>query len=405
LIFAIVRTSILALLRDRGALVLNFILPLALFSIFALVFGSRNDTTQRVKVLVVDEDGSRFSQHLVRGLEQAGSLAVKIRPEPVNGAEQPAYTAASAAIEVKNGTAPVAVIIPRGLGEKSVQPLPAVAGQGKIDLLEDVSDPVAPSVVTGTLKIVTMRALLETRNEHLGNSPDSSHQGMEGAASASVFAGGDIPVVAKSVVGEKKSNPLISFYAAGIGVLFLLFTSSGASGALIEEAENGTLDRVLSSHVAMTSLILGKLIFNSMLAFVQLVLMFIWGWAVFKLDLWTHIPGFIVMGITTSITVAAFGLLLASLCRTRAQLGAFSYLIILAMSAVGGSMFPRYLMPEAMQKAGLLTINAWAIEGFTKVFWRDEAVFQLWPQVLVLAGTAVVFLVIARVAARRWEAV
>ena len=24
-----------------------------------------------------------------------------------------------------------------------------------------------------------------------------------------------------------------------------------------------------------------------------------------------------------------------------------------------------------MQKAGLLTINAWAIDGFTKVFWRD----------------------------------
>ncbi len=41
------------------------------------------------------------------------------------------------------------------------------------------------------------------------------------------------------------------------------------------------------------------------------------------------------------------------------------------MSSVGGSMFPRFLMPEAMQKAGLLTINAWAIDGFTKVFWRD----------------------------------
>jgi hypothetical protein len=34
-------------------------------------------------------------------------------------------------------------------------------------------------------------------------------------------------------------------------------------------------------------------------------------------------------------------------------------------------MFPRFLMPIAMQKAGLFTINAWAIDGFTKVFWRD----------------------------------
>ncbi len=185
--------------------------------------------------------------------------------------------------------------------------------------------------------------------------------------------------------------------------MFLPFTASGAAGALLDEAESGTLDRVLSSHVTMTSLLLGKLTFNSLLAFAQLVLMFLWGWAVFRLDFWTHIPGFIVMGICTAAAVAAFGILLASICRTRAQLGALSTLIILIMSSIGGSMFPRFLMPDAMQKAGLLTINAWAIDGFTKIFWRDEPVSHLWPQVLVLVGTAVVFFAIARRVARRWE--
>jgi ABC-2 type transport system permease protein len=66
-------------------------------------------------------------------------------------------------------------------------------------------------------------------------------------------------------------------------------------------------------------------------------------------------------------------------------------------------MFPRYFMSEAMQKAGLLTINAWAIDGFTKVFWRDEPVSHLWPQVLVLLGVGVVLCAIARRLARRWE--
>jgi len=37
-------------------------------------------------------------------------------------------------------------------------------------------------------------------------------------------------------------------------------------------------------------------------------------------------------------------------------------------------MFPRYFMSEGMQKAGLFTINAWAIDGFTKVFWRDQPI-------------------------------
>jgi len=41
--------------------------------------------------------------------------------------------------------------------------------------------------------------------------------------------------------------------------------------------------------------------------------------------------------------------------------------------------------------------------GFTKVFWRDEPVSHLWPQVLVLLAVAVVLFVIARRLARRWE--
>jgi ABC-2 type transport system permease protein len=124
---------------------------------------------------------------------------------------------------------------------------------------------------------------------------------------------------------------------------------------------------------------------------------------VFKLDFFNHLPGFVVMGLCTAFAVAAFGMLLASACHTRAQLGALSTLLILIMSSVGGSMFPRFLMPESMQKAGLLTINAWAIDGFTKVFWRDLPVKELWPQVTVLLAVGVGLFAIARRVARRWE--
>ena len=49
-------------------------------------------------------------------------------------------------------------------------------------------------------------------------------------------------------------------------------------------------------------------------------------------------------------------------------------------------MFPRFLMPEKMQKFGLITLNAWAIDGFQKIFWREEPLWTIWPQVLVLVG-------------------
>jgi len=428
LIAPIIRTAMVSLRRDRAALALSFVLPIAFFSIFAVIFGGRRDTVPKINVIVVDEDQSRASQQLVKGLDREGSLVIKTRPASTKGVQPPEYTAATAEAAVKAGDAPVALIVPRGFGDN---PISFGVGQHRptIQLLNDSSDMVAWQMVAGLLQKVAMTSMPDVMAEEgskyagqiVGGFTPEQQKRMdagleelrqlenagsgtgEGAARSGFSSGGIIAVKTRAVVGENKNNPTVSFYAAAIGVMFLLFTASGASGALLDEADSGTLDRVLSSRVTMTSLLAGKLAFNTLLAFAQLVIMFVWAWAVFKVDLLGHIPGFVVMGVCTAFAVGAFGMLLASICRTRAQLGALSTLVILIMSSVGGSMFPRFLMPSAMQKAGLLTINAWAIDGFTKVFWRDEPVSHLWPQVSVLLATGVVLFAIARRIARRWE--
>jgi ABC-2 type transport system permease protein len=427
LISSIVRTALVSLRRDRGALALSFVLPIGFFSIFAVIFGGQRESTPKLKVIVADEDHSTASQRLLRGLAAEGSLVVQRKPAAKKGVEQPEYTAASAEAAVRDGAAPVAVIVPKGFGEHPISFGPATDEGSRVQLLKDSSDVVAPQVVAGLLQKVVMTSLPDLMAEQGSKYMDEETGGFTpeqrkrvdagldrlrkrqageqaGTAAASSTGSGEIlPVHVRDVVGMNKQNPMVSFYAAAIGVMFLLFTASGTAGSLLEEAENGTLDRVLSSQVNMTTLLAGKLTFSTLLAFSQLVLMFLWAWAVFHLDLWTHIPGFVVMGLSTAFAVGAFGMLLASVCGTRAQLGALSTLVILLMSSIGGSMFPRYLMPEAIQKAGLLTLNAWAIDGFTKVFWRDEPVTHLWPQVAVLLTAGVVLFVIARKMARRWE--
>jgi ABC-2 type transport system permease protein len=423
LIASIVRTAFIALRRDRGALAMSFILPIAFFTIFAVIFGGRRDSTPKIKVLVADEDHSRASQRLIKALGQE-SLTVLTRPEAKKGAQQPEYTSSTAESAVKAGTAPVALIIPRGFGEN---PISFGGGsQQPIQMLKDSSDMVAPQMIAGLLQKVAMTAMPDVMAEQGskymeqyagGFTPEQrsridnslatlrQRESTENDTPATSRSDGAMPIsiTARDVVGENKNNPMISFYAAAIGVMFLLFTSSGAAGSLLDEAESGTLDRVLSSRVSMGTLLAGKLTYSSILAFSQLVLMFIWAWLVFKLDFIPHLAGFVIMGVSTAFAVGAFGMLLASTCKTRAQLGPLSTLVILIMSSIGGSMFPRFLMPEAMQKAGLLTINAWAIDGFTKVFWRDEPISHLWPQVSVLLAVGVVLFLIARRLARRWE--
>jgi len=426
---AIVRTSFRALRRDRGAFILSFVLPVAFFSIFAVIFSSTRNSTPKVSVALVDEDQSAASKRLVAGLEQEEALKAVTHAEAKKDQPQPQdFNASSAEAAVKAGDFSAALIIPKGYGAHPVSFGPSSEDAPQIQILHDSSDPIAAQVVAGLLQKVVMTTMGDSMAQQGlkyfdqlsgGLTPEQKKQidaGMESyrqyldrqkqnPSSANRANVSLVPMKIRDVVGENKKNPMVSFYAAGIGVMFLLFTASGAGGAILDEADSGALDRVLSSHVSMTTLIAGKMTYCTLLAFAQLCLMFLWGWAVFHLDLWPHLAGFFVMGVCTAFAVANFGMVLASVSKTRAQQGAIGTLLILSMSAIGGSMFPRPFMPESIKKAGLFTINGWAIDGFTKVFWYDEPVTHLWQQVSVLLAIGVVLFLLARRFARRWESV
>ncbi|HTW47193.1 MAG TPA: ABC transporter permease [Acidobacteriaceae bacterium] len=433
LIATIIQTSFRSLRRDRGAFVMSFVLPIGFFTIFGFVFGSmKSSATARVDVLVVDQDHSAASRALVLALLREPSLNAHTAPKATREDRHPAdYTEASAEDAVRSGDAPAALIIPRGFGENPIS-FGSGGSRPTFRILNDSSDPVAAQVVAGMLQKTVMlsmpsmmagagskyfarwvggltpkqsaqmdQGLAELRR--LEQQRDTQPPGSSSTTSSTADFSGLVSVDVQDVVGQKKRSPMISYYAAGVGVMFLLFTASTAGGSLLDESDSGALDRVLSARVSMTTLLLGKLVWCTLLAVTQLILMFLWAWAIFHLDLFTHIPGFLVMTVCTAFAVASFGMLLASLARTRAQLAAFSTLIILTMSALGGSMFPKFLMSDVMLKVGWFTFNSWAINGYTKVFWRDQPIRALGPEIAVLLSSGVVLFLFARWFARRWE--
>ncbi|MFZ2492286.1 MAG: ABC transporter permease [Thermoanaerobaculia bacterium] len=419
MIGTVVRAGWLQLRRDKGALMLSFAVPIVFFSIFAMIFGGRGgNTTPKVDLAIVDQDQSPRSKKLVAALKAEGGLDVVVRP----GETGPPFDAASAEAYVRAGNAPVALIIPRGFSEQSLSFGPDAAQSLKVTLLSDTSDPIAAEVVGGLLQKSVMSALPDTMieggmsqfeewsggltPEQKSNLDTNSKAAVDDTA-AQPSAGGSsmslLQVETKDLFGEKKKSPLVAFYAAGIGVMFLLFTATGAGGAILEEHESGTLDRLLSTRLNMTQLLAGKLIYLTTLGVVQLIVMFTWGALLFGLELQQHIPGFLLMTLSTALACSAFGLMLASVSKTRAQLAALSTMVVLTMSALGGSMFPRFLMPEGLKKAGLVFFNSWALEGFTDVFWREEPLLGIVPEVAVLLAFALLFFAIARVLSRKWE--
>jgi ABC-2 type transport system permease protein len=423
MITTLLRISWTNLKRDRVAQALTFLLPILFFSIFASVFGNQGgNSTSRVRVAIVDEDGSELSRRIVEALKAETALRVRLSADAEG--KGPILDRAAAEALVQNGDVPVAIVLPKGLGATAISFGPTPAGSPHIQLLADVSDPIAPQMVGGLLQKVTMTAapdlmlkggigqfekyagaLTPEQRANVDTFLPTLQTGQAGGTATTRGTGNfGVGIDTVDVMRKGKSESLVSFYAAGVGVMFLLFSVTGASGALLDEVDSGTLERVLSTRVGMGGLLAGKWLFLTLVGLSQLTVMFLWGRLAFGLDLFHHLPGFFVMTAFTAGAAAGFGLMLATLARTRAQLSGMSTIVILTMSSLGGSMFPRFLMSETMQKLGLLTFNAWALDGYLKVFWRNAPVWQLWPQVLVLAVLALVFMTLARTFARRWEA-
>ena len=66
-------------------------------------------------------------------------------------------------------------------------------------------------------------------------------------------------------------------------------------------------------------------------------------------------------------------------------------------------MVPRYLMSETIQNAGLWTFNAWALDGYNKIFWRELPLQDVGMELAVLTASGFFFIVTARFFAIRWE--
>jgi len=196
--------------------------------------------------------------------------------------------------------------------------------------------------------------------------------------------------------------------------MFLLFSTAGAGGTLLEEQERGTLERLLACRVTMSQVLAAHWIFLTLMGAVQVACMFLWGSIVFDVALF-HVPtlvGFVIMTVATAGAAAAFGLVFATACRSRAQLSGISTIVILIISALGGSMIPTFAAPAVFDLTKRFTFNGWALEGFLEVFWYAEpdagvigVLAGIAPAVGVLAAIGLAFLVTARLLARRWEVI
>ncbi len=394
MIWTIAQTSWRRLRNNRSELILTFVVPIIFFSIFAAIFGSRDSSssTPKIKTVISDEIDDPFTQRAIQEILAQNSLRLMQKHEENEPMEK--LTRSQAEGLVRRGMASAAISFSPGDGD-----LP------KIQVLTDSFDQVASQVLIALVQKGVFTARSQPHQpEALARDNSRTDAQARGHVPSPPNQPPPMPVIESiDLMGGEKTNPVITMYAAGIAVMFVLFSATTSSGSLLDEKENSTLDRLLCSRLTMDQLLLGKWLYLMIIGSLQLVLMFVWGALVFKIDLLGHLDGFLAMTVVTSGAAASFALLLATLCSSRTQLGWVSTIVILSMSALGGSMVPRYLMSETMQRFGLFTFNAWALDGFNKIFWREEPLERIGLELGVLAGCAALFIIAARILAVRWE--
>ena len=434
----------LNLVRDRVALLLTFALPMAFFSVFALAFGGGGDEEGQssLRVVVVDGDRTELSGRLLDAIDANGTLRVLTRA-PTEG-EPPAplgeqFTADEAATLVRTGKLDAALILPPGVGES----LGAIgdAGAAAVRVVYDEANPITAPTIQGVMQqigftdlpdVVLDRAMarLESglgfftpaqeatvagwRERIAAASDEDAGDPAENGDGAGAEFGGIIPVDATPVAREGGGGgwKSTSYYAAGAGVLFLLFTATGAAGVLLEQKEAGVVDRLLTCGVSVKKLLTAAWLFNTGVGVCQVMLMFGWAWLAFGLDLLParRLLPCAAVSLATAAACAAFGLALATVCRTRAQLSGVSTVAVLTMSALGGSMIPKPFMPAFMKTVAKFTLNGWSLDGYLDVFWYDDpaaglpgVLAAIGPELAVLAAIAAGLLGLALALGRRWE--
>ncbi len=377
--FKLFKKDIIIFFHDPRSYILTFLIPVILITLFAFAYGGIGNYakgSESLQLLVVDLDKSESSGQFISELDSLKGMNTEI-------AELDA--ANDLIIEGKYAGALVF--------HKGFQDSLRTGNDMPVELFYDKEK----EMEIGMLQAVVINTLLQTARKIEMKKYVEAYQLAQADQEAfkrmpSYKDSGNASFLRMtSIVGEKNDLNLGLVQAiAGTAILMLLFSVAGIGTSILEEKENGTINRLLYSPLSSHTILYSKILFAFFISVVQLTTMFLFSWIFLKLDITVNPEALILMVIATAFAVSSIGIFLAAISKSRQQAQSLSTLVILVMSAMGGSMIPLFIMPEIMSKVAIFSVNYWGIQGFYDIFWRQLPLSDILPKILILTATGVV---------------
>jgi len=376
--------------RDAGAVILLFLVPMVVITIASFALGGLfEEGASAIKVPFVDEDRSEPSREVAAELEKVEGLPLE--NEIKEREEHSPMTEEHARGLIESGHRSVAILIPAGFGEKM-----KAGGQTAFIVLQNPAERMNTTIVRGVLEAYATRlsahaVVLKVAVEEVRTATQGLIRPEEIARRASelsdrlwkdppvrVEATNVLQVAGRGVDPFKQNVP-------GYAVMFALFTMLSGGGAFLREKEMGTFRRLLMAPIPRWGILFGKLLPTFVTVLLQMSVFFAFGHLVFGMDLGESPAGLATMAVAVAMAATSLSILMAAFVKTEAQLSGASLLVVLAMSSLGGSWWPLEIVPDFMRTlAHIVTINAWAMDGFKDVIWYGRGVADILPEACVL---------------------
>ncbi len=222
-------------------------------------------------------------------------------------------------------------------------------------------------------------------------------QGALTALVSSALATGPPPAplaVARSPIGQQAAQTVSGFQITvpANSVLFGFFIVITVALSFASEKRSGTWRRVLAAPVPRWQALVGTLVPYYIIGLVQLAFLFGIGAAAFGMHIAGSLAALAVLSMAVVLCAVCLGLVFASLGGSERQIGGVGSMILLVMALLGGCMFPRMLMPDALKAIGHIVPHSWALDGYYAILVKPgTGIAEIAPSLAALLGFAAVF--------------
>lgn len=188
--------------------------------------------------------------------------------------------------------------------------------------------------------------------------------------------------------------------AATMILLFVFLSTLSSSVMLIQSRRLGIQRRVLAAPVSSAGALSGQLLGRWTIAVVQGGYIMVASALLFDVDFGNIGLALLIMGVFAAVATGA-AMLLGSMIDHE---GAASGVAVgggLVLAALGGCMFPLELLPDTLRTVANITPHAWGYEAFAEIQRHAGGLADIGLELGVLAGMALVLVVLGSWALRR----